>query len=178
MSEVCQVQVQLLRKLQENSWRLSKEKSDKAQVKKSATLLNIYFFSRNFARSSANCVALYRVINTKLSKINFISSNFLLSIICSLIFLQSKGWKRQTLWIENIKSFVSCLAIIFSMKTPWERARNPRCFKKRSVGLQNLMFRKYYFQIQEKSLTFHMHQRKFDKIAVLYILTKLLEEHL
>ena len=48
MSEVCQVQ---LKKLQENSWRLSKEKSGKAQVKKSATLLNVYFFSQNFARS-------------------------------------------------------------------------------------------------------------------------------
>ena len=41
-------------------------------------------------------------INAILLKINFISSKFLLSHICSLIFLQSKGGKIQTLWIENI----------------------------------------------------------------------------
>ena len=92
-------------------------------------------------------------INIILSKINFISSKFLLSAICSLIFLQSKGGKRQTPWIENTKTFVSCFAIIFSIKTPWESARYHRCFKKRTIGLENLMFRKCYFQIQEKSLT-------------------------
>ena len=92
-------------------------------------------------------------INIILSKINFISSKFLLSAICSLIFLQSKGGKRQTLWLENRKTFVSCFAIIFSIKTPWESARYHRCFKKRTIGLENLMFRKCYFQIQEKSLT-------------------------
>ena len=84
-------------------------------------------------------------INIILSKINFISSKFLLSAICSLIFLQSKGGKRQTLWLENRKTFVSCFAIIFSIKTPWESARHHRCFKKRSVGLQNMMFQKCYF---------------------------------
>ena len=79
-------------------------------------------------------------INTILSKINFVSSKFLLSaIICSLIFLKSKGGKRQTLWLENRKTFVSCFAILFSIKTPWESARHPRCFKKRSVGPQNLV---------------------------------------
>ena len=40
-------------------------------------------------------------INIILSKINFISSKFLLSAICSLIFLQSKGGKRQTLCKEH-----------------------------------------------------------------------------
>ena len=39
---------QLLRKLLENSWRPSKEKNSKVHVKKSATLLNIYFFTSTF----------------------------------------------------------------------------------------------------------------------------------
>ena len=42
----------------------------------------------------------------------------------------------------------------FFHKASWERARHPCYFKKRNVGLQNLMFRKCYFQTQEKSLTF------------------------
>ena len=125
MSEVCQVQ---LRNLQENSWRLSKEKSGKAQVKKSATLLNIYFFSRILLGLKQFVLLFIETgfINTILSKINFISSKFLLSAICSLIFLQLKGGKRQTLWIENSKLFVLCFAIIFSIKTPWERAKKQK----------------------------------------------------
>ena len=99
-------------------------------------------------------------------KLIYISNKFHLSAICSLIFLQSKGMKRQTLSVERerkiicfikdvkeLRSLVSRFAIIYSLITPWERAGHPRYFKKRSVGLQNLMFRKCYFQIQEKSLT-------------------------
>ena len=124
-----------------------KKNSGKAQVKKSATLLNIYFFSRILLGLKQFVLLFIETgfINTILSKINFISSKFLLSAICSLIFLQSKGGKRQTLWLENRKTFVSCFAIIFSIKTPWESARHHRCFKKRSVGLQNMMFQKCYF---------------------------------
>ena len=69
-------------------------------------------------------------INTILSKMNFTSSKFLLSAICSLIFLQSKGPKRQTLWIENIKSFVSCFAIIFSIKTALSQSEAPPLLQK------------------------------------------------
>ena len=42
-------------------------------------------------------------------------------------------------------SFVSCFAIIFSIRKLWERAAHPRYFKERNVGLQNL-FQKCYFQ--------------------------------
>ena len=52
-----------------------------------------------------------------------------------------------------MKSFVSCFAIIFSIRTLCERAKHPAFFKKRSKGLQDLMFRKCYFQALEKSLT-------------------------
>ena len=69
-------------------------------------------------------------INTILSKMNFTSSKFLLSAICSLIFLQSKGAKRQTLWIENAKLFVSCFAIIFSIKTALSQSEAPSLLQK------------------------------------------------
>ena len=69
-------------------------------------------------------------INTILSKMNFTSSKFLLSAICSLIFLQSKGAKRQTLWIENTKLFVSCFAIIFSIKTALSQSEAPPLLQK------------------------------------------------
>ena len=152
MSEVCQVQVQLLRKLQENSWRLSKEKSGKAQVKKSATLLNIYFFSRILLGLKQFVLLFIETgfINTILSKINFISSKFLLSAICCLIFYRQKSGNSLDREHKNI-CFMFCNN--FSIKTPWACARNPRCIKKRSVGLQNLMFRKCNFQTQETSLT-------------------------
>ena len=48
MAEVCQVQLQLLRKSQENSLRPSKEKKSKAHDKKPATLLKIYYFTSIF----------------------------------------------------------------------------------------------------------------------------------
>ena len=145
MSEVCQVQVQLLRKLQENSWRLSKEKSGKAQVKKSATLLNIYFFSRILLGLKQFVLLFIETgfINTILSKINFISNKFLPSAICSLIFLQSKGFGQRT---QNYLFHVS--QYFFHKKTVGESEAH---FEKRSVGLQNLMFRNFYFQTWEKS---------------------------
>ena len=140
MSEVCQVQI---RKLQENSWRLSKEESGKAQVKKSATLINIYSFSRISLGLKLFVLMFIETgfINTILSKINFVSSKFLLSaIICSLIFLQSKGGKRQTLWLENRKTFVSCFAILFPIKTPWESARHPAASKREAQVRKFLCF--------------------------------------
>ena len=69
-------------------------------------------------------------INIILSKINFISSKFLLSAICSLIFLQSKGGKRQTPWIENTKTFVSCFAIIFFHKNTVGECEIPSLLQK------------------------------------------------
>ena len=41
---------------------------------------------------------------------------FLLSVICSFIFLQLKDEKRKTLSRETTKSFVLCLAMIFFQK--------------------------------------------------------------
>ena len=64
----------MLRKLQENSWRLSKEKNGK--FKKSTTSLKIYYFSSTFQRISLGLkqfVLLFigtGFINTILSKIN------------------------------------------------------------------------------------------------------------
>ena len=55
---------------------------------------------------------------------------FLLSAICSLIFLQSKSGKRQTLWKGYTKSFVSCFAILFFIRKLWERAKHLRFFKR------------------------------------------------
>ena len=48
MSEVCQVQVQPLGKLQENSLRPSKDKNCKVHIKKPEALLNIYYFASVF----------------------------------------------------------------------------------------------------------------------------------
>ena len=118
-----------------------KEKTGKAQFKKPASLLNIYYYSSTFQGAFLGLnqfVLLFMetgFINTIPSKINLYIHYVLLSAICSLIFLQSKGGKRQTLWKENTKSFVSCFAIIFSIRTLWEGARYPCCFRKRSVGL-------------------------------------------
>ena len=69
------MQVQLLRKLQENSLRMSK-KNGKAQAKNSATLLNIYYFTSTFQGiwlGLEQFVLLFiktGFINTILSKIN------------------------------------------------------------------------------------------------------------
>ena len=70
---------------------------------------------------------------------------FLLSAICSLIFLQSKSGKRQTLWKGYTKSFVSCFAILFFIRKLWERAKHLRSLKE-NHGSANLMIRKCYFQ--------------------------------
>ena len=94
--------------------------------------LNIYFF-QGILQGLKQFVLLFieaGFISTILSKINFISSKFLLSAICSLIFLQSKGGKRQALWIENTKSFVSCFAIIFSIKTALSQSEVPSRLQK------------------------------------------------
>ena len=115
-----------------------KEKTGKAQFKKSASLLNIHYYSSTFQGVLLGLnqfVLLFMetgFINTILSKINLYIHYVLLSAICSLIFLQSKGGKRQTLWKENTESFVSCFAILFSIRTPWEGARHPCCFKKKA----------------------------------------------
>ena len=53
------------------------------------------------------------------------------SAIYSLNFLQSKDRKSKTFWRENTKSLVSCLTIIFSIRTLWDRDGHPRYFKKR-----------------------------------------------
>ena len=83
----------------------------------------------------------------------YISRKFPLSAISSLTLLQSKGRKRQILWKQSTKSFVSCFAIIFSIKTLWKKVKHPHCFTKRNVSVRNLMFRKCYSQRYEKSLT-------------------------
>ena len=87
-----------------------KEKTGKAQFKKPASLLNIYYYSSTFQGAFLGLnqfVLLFMetgFINTIPSKINLYIHYVLLSAICSLIFLQSKGGKRQTLWKENTKS--------------------------------------------------------------------------
>ena len=81
-----------------------KIKNGKAQVKKSATLLKIYYYSSTFQiilQGLKQIVLLFieiGFINTILSKLICISKKFFISAICSLIFLQSKGGKRQALW--------------------------------------------------------------------------------
>ena len=57
----------------------------------------------------------------KTGLINTIPKKFLLSSIWSLIFLQSNSGKRETLWTEIGKTFVSYFAIFFSIKSLWER---------------------------------------------------------
>ena len=47
---------------------------------------------------------------------------------------------------KELSSLVSCFAIIYFVRTLCQRAGHPRCFKKRRVGLQNLMLWKCYFQ--------------------------------
>ena len=105
-----------------------KRKKRKSSIQEVCNFLNIYFF-QGISLGLKQFVLLFietGFINTILSKINFISSKFLLSAICSLIFLQLKGGKRQTLWIEKTKLFVLCFAIIFSIKTPWEREKRQK----------------------------------------------------
>ena len=52
----------------------------------------------------------------KTGLINTIPKKFLLPSIWSLVFLQSKREKRETLWTESAKSFVSYFAIFFFHK--------------------------------------------------------------
>ena len=60
---------------------------------------------------------------------------FLLSAICSLIFLQSKDGKRQTLSKGNTKSFVSCFAIFYFHKKTVGESETLSLLQKRTVGL-------------------------------------------
>ena len=83
-----------------------KIKNGKAQVKKSATLLKIYYFSSTFQIISLGLKQIVLLfietgfINIILSKINFISNKFFFSAICSLIFLQSRDklFGKRTLY--------------------------------------------------------------------------------
>ena len=69
---------------------------------------------------------------TILLKTNLYTQGF--SSLGYLLFeFSPKGGNRQTLWKENIKSFVLHFAIFFSIRTLLKRAKHPRCFKKRSV---------------------------------------------
>ena len=58
----------------------------------------------------------------KTDLINTIPKKFLLPSIWSLVFLQSKREKREALWTESVKSFVSYFAIFFSIRTLWKIA--------------------------------------------------------
>ena len=114
-------------------------------------VLESWYFKSIYFLEILNNVQKILIINQSLMRKQALEAKsteeslLLLSAICSLIFLHSKGGKRQTLWKENTKPFV-CFAKIFSVRTLRETARHPRCFEKKSVGLQNLMFRKCYFQ--------------------------------
>ena len=129
-----------------NSLRFPKEKNGKAHVKKSATLLNIYYFTSTFQgillglKQFVLLLIKTGFINTILLRINLYiqEGSFALSYLL-FDFSPVKRWERQTPWKKNTKSFFSCFTIIFSIRTLWERVRHPRCFKKSSVGLQNLM---------------------------------------
>ena len=78
----------MLTKLQENSWRLSKEKNGK--FKKSSTALKIYYFSSTFQRISLGLkqfVLLFiwtGFINTILSKINLCIQQVFSPELCAL----------------------------------------------------------------------------------------------
>ena len=69
---------------------------------------------------------------------------FLLLTICSLIFLQSKVWKRRnSLEREHkITCFMFCNNVFH--KTWWERAMHPPCFKREAMsaksGVLKLLF--------------------------------------
>ena len=58
----------------------------------------------------------------------------LFSIICSLIFLQSKGRKRKSLWREKTKSFVSCFTIIIFHKNTVGEKNTPSLLEKEKSG--------------------------------------------
>ena len=58
----------------------------------------------------------------KTDLINTIPKKFLLPSIWYLVFLQSKRKKREALWTESAKSFVSYFAIFFSIRTLWKIA--------------------------------------------------------
>ena len=59
----------------------------------------------------------------KTGLINTIPKKFLLPSIWSLVFLQSKREKRETLWTESAKSFVSYFAIFFFLEKQFGRER-------------------------------------------------------
>ena len=72
-AQVYQVQVQVLGKFQENSFRPTKEKARKGLVKKPTTLLNIYYFTIFFKE--------FRWVLSN-SLFLFIKTGFILSVIC------------------------------------------------------------------------------------------------
>ena len=140
MSEVCQVYVH--------------QGKDKT-VKFMFTTLQVSF--KEFRQVLCNSLLLF--IKTGLMNTMLLEINLCIQEVSSLSYLlfhfsPVKKAGKVKLQTKSAKSFVSCFEEIFSIGTLWERAVvHPRCFKKRSVGLQNLMFRKCYFQTQEKSLT-------------------------
>ena len=110
--------------------------------------LNIYYFSsifegiyQNLSNSlllfiktgPINRIRLGRFLqNTSLYAYRmFLVQLFL--VICSSIFLQSKGRKRKSLWRKNTKSFVLCCTIIIIHKETVGKKSTPSLLQKEKV---------------------------------------------
>ena len=117
---------------------------------KSSALLNIYYFR-----------SIFQVISLGLKQflLLFIKSGFTILLKINLYILEVSSLsyslfdfspikrRERTNFLERQHKII-CFMFHnnFSMRTLWKRVKRHRCLKKRSVGLQNLMFGQCYFQ--------------------------------
>ena len=125
MSQVYQVQVQVLGKFQENSFRPTKEKARKVLVKKPTTLLNIYYFTIFFKE--------FRWVLSN-SLFLFIKTGFILSVICCWISLQSKGRNKDLFGEKTLNHLFHMCHYNFSHKNTVEEGDAPSLPPKEKRG--------------------------------------------
>ena len=122
-------------------------------MKMPATWLKMYFFTSIFQRFhwlSNSLLLLFKKtnsLNTMLVKFNLMLVKFIhleSFLFLSIYYFISPQSKKKHERKYKIISFM--FRNKFSIKGLWERTAHPRCFKMRSVSLQNLMLRKCYFQ--------------------------------
>ena len=117
---------------------------------KSSALLNIYYFR-----------SIFQVISLGLKQflLLFIKTGFTILLKINLYILEVSSLsyslfdfspierRERTNFLERQHKII-CFMFHnnFSIRALWKRAKRHRCFKKRSVGLQNLMFGQCYFQ--------------------------------
>ena len=96
----------------------------------------------------SNSLVLFKktgLINTMLLKNIHLESFFFLSHLL-FYFSPVKRREEKSYFRKNAKSYVSCFALILSIKNTVGESSAPSLPQKKKRGPKNLMFRKFYFQ--------------------------------